>query len=78
MPWVRGWSIFICLEIPDFLTDEECDHIIKRAKDPNEGGMFSSKAKGGLTPPPVYKILGSKYDHQRRISSGQTLAQSQL
>ena len=45
-------------EIPNFLTDAECDHIIKRAKDPNEGGMFESVAKGGLTPLDDFKPKG--------------------
>ncbi|XP_065676259.1 transmembrane prolyl 4-hydroxylase-like isoform X2 [Hydra vulgaris] len=49
----------LLFEIPDILTHEECDHIIKRAIDPKEGGMFSSKAKGGLTPNEVqYNYTG--------------------
>jgi len=36
-------------EIPDFLTEKEIANIIKRAKDPKDGGMFESVAKGGLT-----------------------------
>ena len=54
-------SLVICLEIPNILTHEECDHIIKRAIDPKEGGMFISKAKGGLTPIEVlYNYTGGK------------------
>lgn len=50
----------LLFEIPDFLSDEECDHIIKRAQDPEEGGMFSSRAKGGLTPKYEYKFSGKR------------------
>lgn len=50
----------LLFEIPNFLSDEECEHIIKRAKDPNEGGMFSSRAKGGLTPSDNFKPTGKK------------------
>ena len=33
-------------EIPGFLSDEECDHLISKAEDE---GMRSSIARGGLT-----------------------------
>ncbi|EDO47327.1 predicted protein [Nematostella vectensis] len=36
----------LLFEIPDFLSSEECDHIISLA---NQIGMFSSMARGGLT-----------------------------
>ena len=35
------------LEIPDFLTDDECEHIMKQA---TGQGLENSIAKGGLTP----------------------------
>ena len=37
---------FFFLEIPHFLTNEECDYIIWRAE---EKGLISSIARGGLT-----------------------------
>lgn len=37
---------FSLLEIPHFLTSEECDYIIKLAE---ENGLISSIARGGLT-----------------------------
>ncbi|XP_065064704.1 uncharacterized protein LOC135690936 [Rhopilema esculentum] len=39
-------------EIPDFLENYEIDNIILQAED---SGMFSSKAKGGLTPQDFFK-----------------------
>ena len=38
-------SIFLT-EIPDFLSDEECDYLIAKA---DEEGMRTSIARGGLT-----------------------------
>ena len=54
-------NIYLFIEIPDFLTNDECDHMIKRAADPKEGGMFESMAKGGLTPIDTYQPTGSRY-----------------
>eukprot|EP00111_Clytia_hemisphaerica_P024777 TCONS_00073008-protein len=50
----------LLFEIPDFLSEEECDHIIKRALDPQEGGikLFDSQAKGGLTSNETLKAVG--------------------
>ena len=52
--------ILTFLEIPNFISNDEIDTIIRRAKDPSEGGMASSRAKGGLTKAAVYKPTGSK------------------
>lgn len=37
---------FYLTEIPNFLTGEECDYVIKLAE---ENGLISSIARGGLT-----------------------------
>lgn len=38
--------VFYFTEIPNFLTSEECDYVIKLAE---ENGLISSIARGGLT-----------------------------
>lgn len=39
-------SLLFISEIPDFLSEDECDHIISLAGDHE---LFKSEAKGGLT-----------------------------
>ena len=45
-------------EIPDFLSEDECDHIISLA---SENELFKSEAKGGLT-----EIDNWKFDPKRK------------
>ena len=45
-------SDFISTEIPNFLDDHEIENILLQA---NEYGLFSSRAKGGLTPKDLFK-----------------------
>ncbi|XP_065676544.1 transmembrane prolyl 4-hydroxylase [Hydra vulgaris] len=46
----------LLFEIPNALNDEEILHVIEKAKNPNySGGMFSSQARGGLTPEDTFK-----------------------
>ena len=52
--------LFTTTEIPHFLTNEECDYIIKLAE---QNGLESSIARGGLTPKKDFEVpkVESKY-----------------
>ena len=52
--------LFTTTEIPHFLTNEECDYIIKLAE---QNGLESSIARGGLTPKKDLEVpnVESKY-----------------
>lgn len=52
--------LFTTTEIPHFLTNDECDYIIKLAE---QNGLESSIARGGLTPKKDLEVpkVESKY-----------------
>ena len=53
---------FYLLEIPNALSDEEIDHVVEKAKNPNySGGLFTSQARGGLTPEDTFKPSKGKF-----------------
>ena len=58
-------SIFISTEIPNFLDDHEIENILLQA---NEYGLFSSRAKGGLTPKDLFKPSEGTFQLNLRYS----------